>query len=131
MSIRYRIAQRIGFRGLSLVMFGSMFMVIGLGVLANPAVDPNLWHTQLPVWFRMLVWCGAAVVALVAAWQPSLQPLGFAALFVGPAERFVSFTSGMVMEPSFARLTGAALYMLLALTILLIASWPEPAQRPK
>lgn len=128
MCIRYKIARRIGFRGLFLVMFGAMFAVIGLGVLANPMTDPHLWHTQLPIWFRLLIWCGAGLVAVAAAWQPRIQPIGFAALFVGPAERFVSFTGSMIMEPSFMRLTGAGLYLLLTLTVVLIASWPEPSQ---
>ena len=129
MCIRYRVADRIGFRGLFLTMFGLMFFVIGLGVLANPAPDPYLWHTQLPIWFRLTIWGGAGLAAVCAAWQPRLQPVGFAALFVGPAERFVSFTGAMLLEPSFARLTGAALYLLLTLTVVLIASWPEPATR--
>lgn len=129
MSIRYKIANQIGYRGLTLMTFGAMFMVLGVGVLANPMVDPNLWHTHLPIWFRMLIWSGAGATALVVAWRPQWQWLGFSALFVGPAERAMSFGAAMVMEPSLGRLTGTAIYLLLTLTVVLFASWPEPSRR--
>jgi hypothetical protein len=121
--------SRLRYRGLTLLMFGLMFVVLGIAVVVNPMFDPNLFHTWLPMWFRVTVWSGAGLVAIVAAWFKQWEFLGFAALFIGPFERFISFTTAMIFVPSPLRLTGSALYLLLSLAILLFAAWPEPSER--
>lgn len=120
------LARRLGYRGLALTMFGAMFAVIGVGVLGNPVRDAQLLHTLLPIWVRVGLWTVAGLSGVVTAWRARWQPLGFAALTIPPAERALSFTWAMISEPSIARLTGAAVYVLLSATIVLFSAWPEP-----
>ena len=102
--------HRLGYRGLALTMFGAMFAVIGVGVLANPAQVPTLLHTMLPLELRVTLWVAAGVIGLATAWCTRCQIAGFTALFVPPAIRFCSYGWALFTEPNLGRLAGTALY---------------------
>lgn len=122
----------VGFRGAALMIFAAAYMGIGVGVLGNPVVPAQLFHSQLPVWFRVALWIGTAVVAIAGATfdRPHWQSYGFAALFLAPGERMISYTLAMVGEPSLRWAAGSATYFLFCALVALIASWPEPATSP-
>lgn len=121
----------IGFRSAALLLFAFAYTGIGLGVLGMPTVAPELIHGQLPVWFRVTLWLGTAAAAVAGATidRPHFQSYGFAALFLGPGERFLSYTLALLSnEPSLRWATGSAVYFLFCSLVALIAAWPEPAR---
>jgi hypothetical protein len=85
-----------------------------------------LIHTQIPLPIRIAIWSGAGIVAILAAFLPRFEIIGFALLFIGPAERFLSFTVAMIAGPNLMRLTGVCVYLLHTALVVLIAAWPEP-----
>lgn len=123
-----RFGRRLGYRGLALTMFGAMFIVIGLGTWAHPGYVPELVHTHLPLWLRVGIWAGCGLVGMVTAWFARAQFVGFAALVIPPVERAYSYGYALVSGPNVERLSGTALYLLLAATLLLFAAWPEPTK---
>jgi hypothetical protein len=124
-SIQLRLGW-IGFRGAALLIFGIIYVFMGVAITFNPAPDPTLFHTQIPLPIRILIWAGAGAVAIVAAFLPRLEVIGFALLFIGPAERFLSFGWAMIAGPNLMRLTGVCVYLLHTALVVLIAAWPEP-----
>jgi hypothetical protein len=120
-----------GYRGAALLIFGIIYVFMGVAITFNRAVDPALIHTQIPFPIRIAIWSGAGMVAILAAFLPRWEIIGFALLFIGPAERFLSFSVALLSEPNLMRLTGVCVYLLHAALVVLIAAWPEPvAVRP-
>jgi hypothetical protein len=119
-----------GFRGAALTLFGLTFAGIGIGVLGYPFAPPELFYSHLPVWVRSGIWIGSAVVAIAGATfdRPHWQSYGFAALFIGPSERAISYVGALVLEePSLRWVAGVAVYSLICGVLALLAAWPEPA----
>src|SRR5213075_214976 len=125
--------RRFGFRGLALILFGTMYVLIGVGVIFNHMRVPGVLYTYLPVWLRVCVWAGSGLLAIVGAVRPGLgekhwpgrtkQPpvaeiVGFGALAFAPTERAISFAWAMIIQPTATWLTGFAIYLLLTLVIL-------------
>lgn len=123
-----RFGHRLGYRGLALTMFGAMFAVIGAGTAANPVIVHELVHTHLPTWFRVTMWVGCGAVGMITAWWTRAQFIGFAALVVPPVVRAYSYGYALISGPNMERLSGTALYLLLAATLLLFSAWPEPTK---
>jgi hypothetical protein len=124
-----RARRRIGYRGLCLAIFGVIFVLIGLAVLGEPGTRPDLIHTRLPALLRVCIWSIPGLFAIVAATHPRLQSWGYGILFFPPAERCVSFFIAWLPTGegwSWSRLTGALIYLLLMILVVVIASWPEP-----
>jgi hypothetical protein len=117
---------RVGYRGAGLLIFGIIWILLAVAVYADPAPVDHLWHTHLPVWLRMLIWGGPGILAILGARLFQLERWAFGTLFIGPAERTLSFASAMVTEPSISRLAGALVYLCMSALVVLIASWPEP-----
>jgi len=86
----------------------------------------ELWHTSLPLFVRIGIWGGAGILATLAAFLPRFEIVGFAVLFIGPFERFLSYLNAMVAGPNLMRLTAVAAYFLMSALVVLIAAWPEP-----
>ena len=125
---------RLGYRGAALLMFGLIYVFIGLAVLTNTEVNPVLFHTQLPIWFRILIWSGAGGVATVAAlakrrW-PTMAHVGFGVLVIGPGERMLSYGRALIGEPAFNWLAATLIYLLLTGVVVLLPGWPEPPEIP-
>jgi hypothetical protein len=119
-----------GFRGAALLIFGIIYVFMGVAITFNRTVDPALIHTQIPFPIRVAIWSGAGVIAILAAFMPRWEIIGFALLFIGPAERFLSFAVALISEPNLMRLTGVCVYLLHAALVVLIAAWPEPVAVP-
>jgi hypothetical protein len=133
----HAIYLKVGYRGLALVTFGSLWILVGVSSLTSAGVvppDPNLIHTKLPIFLRFAVWSILGVYAFVmGVIRNQLRPTGFAALFIGPFERFLSYTYALFTTASLAEhspewryLTGLALYLVLTVTVVLFSAWPEP-----
>ena len=136
------VRRRLGFRGLALILFGIMFVLIGVGVTFNPARVTGLFYTYLPLWTRVGLWAGAGMMAIIGAIRPGLgekhwpgrterppvaEIMGFSALAIAPTERALSFLWGLIDgHASGAWVTGFAVYLLLTSIILLVSRWPEP-----
>jgi hypothetical protein len=128
---RYRVAHQLGYRGLTLSVFGSLFIAIGASVITAEDYRPELVHTHLPTWFRVALWMVPGVVAMITAWDGKWQALGFSLMFIPPAERAVSYSIALISIPAVERLPAALIYILLCVGIAFFASWPEPVDVQK
>jgi len=125
---RRRIANRLKYRGLVLLMFGLIYVAVGLSVIHANDYAPDLIHTHLPTWFRVALWALPGVVAVAVCADHKWQAIAFGLLFLGPCERAVSFL--VAVNPfdgaNYDRLPGALVYVLISLMVVLMASWPDP-----
>jgi hypothetical protein len=123
--------KRVGYRGIALILWGTMFVLIGVGTYLNPNPNPaqgDLWHLTLPTMFRALMWSAPGLVAIIAAFtgREVLKVVAFVLLIFAPVVLMTSFAMAMVTPFAPARLTGFAIYLLLVLALLHQAAWPEP-----
>lgn len=140
--IVHRVRRRLGFRGLALVMFGSMWVSIGISVPFNPDRIPGLIHTYLPVWFRTGIWVGTGLLAILGALRPGLgekhwpgrterppvaEIIGFGALAFAPTELVLSFAWALIAHPKLSWLIGFEMWLVFDLFVFLLSRWPEPA----
>jgi hypothetical protein len=122
----------IGYRGIALILWGTMFALIGLGTYLNPNPNPtqaaDLWHLTLPIMFRALMWSAPGLFAVIIAFtgREVIKVVGFVLLSFAPIVLMTSFAIAMVTPFNPARLTGFAVYLLLVLALLHQAAWPEP-----
>ena len=125
-----------GRRGLSLLVLGAIWVVMGVVVAAQEReIDPAdaILYEAIPIEIRAGLWIGTGLVALFAAFCPHRQVAGWWALMILPAERAIShlwsFAQSVVPgEPPGTRFEGLALFLLWALIIrvlLLVAGWDE------
>jgi|SRR6185312_17140299 len=132
-----RLFNYLGYRGLVLTMFGLLWVMIGLSaytLAGSVPPDPNLIHTQLPLVVRFGVWGILGLYSfMMGVTRSRWRPTGFAALFVGPFERACSYTYGLFatvglghVGPEWRYLTGLILYLVVTVTVVLFAAWPEP-----
>jgi hypothetical protein len=128
---RERVRHRLGYRGLVLLMFGIIYFCIGLSVINAHDYQPELVHTHLPIWFRVTLWCVPGLVSVAVCLDHKWQALGFGMLFVPPAERAVSYTVAAITVPTLTRIPAALIYLVIVLTVTIIASWPEPTNVEK
>jgi hypothetical protein len=128
---RSRVRHRLGYRGLILLMFGLIYIMIGLSILGAEDYRPELVHTHLPLWFRLTLWIVPGIVSVAVSIDHKWQALGFGLLFLPPAERAISYLIAVVTIPSLQRIPAVLIYLLLVLTVTFIASWPEPTEVQK
>lgn len=128
---RSYIRHRLGYRGLVLFLLGFIYVFIGLSVIGANDYRPELVHTHLPILVRIGIWVIPGIVAMVVAFDDKWKALGFALLFIPPAERAVSYFVAAVTVPTFTRIPAVLIYLLLLVMISTIASWPEPAEIQK
>jgi hypothetical protein len=118
-------------------MFGLIYIMIGLAVLGAHDFAPDLVHTHLPHSFRIGLWAIPGLAGVVLSMDHKWQAIGFALLFIPPAERTVSYgiaflTGGPNGDgPNWARLPATLIYILILLTVTFVASWPEPTEMQK
>lgn len=127
----------IGHRAAFLTGFGVIYGVIGVSLVIGPSTpNPDLFHTQLPLYVRVGLWVLCGAVALASAVTPA-QWVGFAALIPPAFERLTSYALGTVHSltegppPPWVYLPGLALYALVLFVLLLAASWPDPPSDPR
>jgi hypothetical protein len=123
-----RVVDRLGYRGAALLILGFTFILVGVGVIGNPAVMPELFFTRWPVWVRVCVWVVPSLVAWFAAvvHRPRWHQYGYAALFLPPAERLAGYGGALFIDVNLRWLAGFGVYFAMCGLIALIAAWPEP-----
>ena len=134
-----RIAERLGYRGLALLIVGLIYGGIGWGVLAMPQYVPDLLHTHLPLAWRLCIWWisgGLAVLAALLTFARAhagavdrIQRIAFGLMIIGPLQRFGSFAWATITGHTLDRFGGAMVWLLVLLLVALIAAWPEPPPR--
>jgi hypothetical protein len=120
----------LGYRGGDLLLFGGVYVAIGLSVLSDPGYIEELVHTHLPLWFRLFLWVGFGIFAMLAAFKPRLRALGFAALAIPPAERALSNGWAVLHFFDFSRSPGFFVYLIFTVMVVRFASRPEPTDVP-
>ena len=138
-----RFIERFGHRRSYLLTIGCLWIVIGFGVLLAKPPEPvvsGLPHTYIPAWLRFLMWAGSGSVAIVAAFwkkgedpQSKAESLGFASLYVMPAERvlsyLISWISSLEVVPGVGLERGwiySLQYLGYVAVIYIAAGWSEP-----
>lgn len=118
-------STKIGFRGGFLILYGFLYLIVGASTLASERI-PELFHTLLPTWFRLALWIGTGVFAILSALIKRLQTAGFVALMIGPMLRLSSLAIGLFSTFAWQWLGGFAIILLWVATIMLVSAWPEP-----
>lgn len=141
----WAVVRRPGRRGVFLIMFGTIYLVVGVNTLTIPArrfaavapeVGPFLDH---PLWG--LMWLGGGLVAIAVALRPRWvqgDGRGFTALLVPPFAWTLFYAASVVSYLLTAgewgrvqSLSGAAVWSIAWATVLLIAGWPDPDATPR
>lgn len=92
-----RIVEHYGRRRSILVIIGIVWILIGLSVILEPHVAPisGVPHTYIPEPIRFALWALSGVIAIASSIRSSEsgrgEALGFAALYLMPAERVLSY----------------------------------------
>jgi hypothetical protein len=116
---------------MALLFFAVVWFTVGFGIIDMPN-PPGATHAlpleYLPVWFRVALWFGAAVCAVVAAFWPKGQDKwGWVALGIPASLRVVSYGVAVLVgwiEPRYF----FSWVFILGL-VMLLASWPETLER--
>jgi predicted MFS family arabinose efflux permease len=96
---RAKLRARLGVRGYSLLLCAFVWALVGYGVATagTPGNSPGTFHDELPEPVRLIMWLGAAAVALVLAWLPRLDWIALALLIIGPVVRCCSYLTSWVL----------------------------------
>lgn len=87
----------VGRRRAVLFLIGGVWILMGLSIMLSEPSPPvsGLPHTYLPSGVRFFLWAASGVVAIFAAVHSTrgsrAESIGFAALYVMPAERALSY----------------------------------------
>jgi|SRR5215216_3428191 len=134
---RPRPRRRFDFDARSLLIVGAIYLAIGVGIYFFHPVMPDLFHTQLPVPTRVFLWSGFGLIAVIAGilsrrnnW---ITGIGFAVLFIGPAQRAASYGWALILDAigphslNWAYFNGFCLYLLQTALIVHLAKGDEDA----
>lgn len=134
------LARHLGHRGAFLLLFGVIWILVGVSLLPDadiPARPPHelLLFEHLPLWLRIAYWMAPGAVAFGSAFLrgPGHDTAGFALLIVAPILRGGSYAWAWVAwMASGGRVgedrgwLGAVVWAALAGCILIVSSWREP-----
>lgn len=119
------------FRGGDLFSMGLVYVPIGVALLADPdPLQPDLFHTFIPIWLRVVLWTGAGLAAMAVAYRENLQQWAFGLLCLGPAERMLSYLFATVYYEHLNRLAGTLTYLTFLVVVIRFAGRPEPIDVP-
>lgn len=129
--------QQVGRRGAILLIFGGLWVVLGVSVLDEP--ESSLLHEVLSPQIRSTMWVSTGLVAALHAFRPPgiSDAIGFAALYVMPALRVLSYSlawGASVMpglgpgDPDAWRLL--AVYSAILGAVVVMSGWAEEAPIP-
>lgn len=120
--------RHIGYRGAALIIFGLMYIGIGVGTTYSAVKDPHIWYTTWPMWLRVTEWCSTGGFAILAAATGvgSLKTAAFVGLYIGPVLRACSLIVAVAIHFEVQLLTGVFVWLLLTGLVVLISAWPEP-----
>lgn len=125
----------LGRRGATLVLFGLVWIMVGISVPINDMGSPTSWvllHQRLPLVVREALWIGTGIAAILGGTveRPKWEQVGFSALLVAPIIRAGSFAwswgVSIFTDYGYSRgWTDAVTWGVILLVILLLAGWPE------
>ena len=132
--------REVGKRGQLLLVFGLVWIGLGVGVLTegDPAYyDQIVPFTWLPETVRAWLWIITGAAAVAYAWRPRIiahDGLGFFALYLMPAYRCGAFLWGWLDSwlplgggPGYPRgWTSALPYAAMVTAVMVCSSWPNP-----
>lgn len=129
----------LGRRRAFLVLIGLIWVLMGLSIILEPPDYPlsGVPHTYIPAPVRFTLWVASGGVAIVASLPgvstSRLEAIGFAALYIMPAERSLSYLVSWVSSFDFVPgvgLTKGWIFFLQYLAyvgvISITAGWAEP-----
>ena len=132
--------REVGKRGQILLVFGLIWIGLGVGVLTEgePAYyDQIVPFTWLPETVRAWLWIATGAVAVAYAWRPRIiahDGLGFLALYLMPAYRCGAFLWGWLDSRlplgggpgGLGDLASALIYAAVVAAVMVCSSWPNP-----
>ena len=132
------LSKRFDFDARSLLLLGGLFLPIGLSIIGYHPLDPELFHTRLPVPLRVAIWVTTGTLAIIGAFIGGrVRFVAFGGCFIGPAHRTLSylwamlrdvFTPGDRFDPQ--HFAFFVVWLLVTLLILHLARGDEDAKRP-
>lgn len=123
MSTAHHPPDKLAARGVTLLMFGLIWTIIGIDVVYDPTDagrNTDLIYTRLPIWFRCSVWAVPGLLAVAAFRNRRLQPIAFGMLTVAPVERLIGYIWAVLGDGNFDRISGGLVYLIVALMMPLL-----------
>ena len=127
-----RLANRLGRRGCSLLFFGMFDLVYAVSLFAPPesARDTPMlvWVASVaPLWVYAAAWASVGLLCLFYAWRREDSPAWAAAMLIKVGWAILLLAGWLVadLERGFV---SVSVWLLLAVFVGVIASWPEPPQ---
>lgn len=93
-----RVFRRVGNRGIVLSLLGFLWVLTAIGLGAKPMDRPGLPDDALPVWFRVAMWGGAGLLALVATWWKRWDDIAWGLLILPLGMRLLSYLYGWAFQ---------------------------------
>lgn len=131
--------RQIGRRGAVLLTYGILWIVVGLGVYGSAGIGQGLLHELIPSQVRGALWVGTGLLAVVYAWRPRgmSDALGFAALYLAPAIRVLSYGVATILAALPGHHPGAydnawrflVIYAAMVAGVAITSGWKEPITR--
>lgn len=129
---RGALANRIGFRGASLLFFSLYQAVYSFSLYtAPPPLSPGLTFVAslAPLWVWGSLWAAASLAALVDAFRERDQ-IGFTATIAVQLLWFMLYVGLALVGIGGARAyVGAVTWLALSAFVAIISAWPEPRRR--
>lgn len=122
-TIVHHAPDKLAARGVTLLTFGLIWAIIGIDVYFDPTDagrTADLIYTRLPIWFRVIIWVGPGILALLAFRNRRLQPVAFGALVVAPAERLIAYGWAVLGMENWDRVGAALTYLIISLMVPLL-----------
>lgn len=131
---------RVGHSGSMLLIFGSIWTLIGLGLATSgdAPILATLWPmTWLPMWLRVALWIVGGCVAIAYAFRPRWvdnDGVAWTLLYVPPALRSLAYFTGWLhhlLSPGAGFERGwsqALIYLAMTLAVVVCARWPDPGR---
>ncbi len=137
-----RLSGLLGHRGEALLIFGVLFILIGLSADLDPTsgapTTPHvgLFYYAVPAWVRFAMWALTGLLAMSAAWRstpPHTDSWGWVALMIMPLFNAFSYTWSFVLyligQHGYATGWVGIIFwgFLFSRLLMNLASWPESA----
>lgn len=133
--VHKRVSDRLGIRGQLFIWCAVVWIAFGMQVTFGPTVtiDGTLYHTAIPMWFRISSWIVPGVLCIYSAFSKKFVVTAVTMLIIAPMIRFTSYFWSVVTElikdlqvgypgPWFAAFT----YGMMAILVVIIAHIKEP-----
>ena len=115
---------RIGKRGSVLLMFGAVWVSIGLGIRDLPQSHSLPLFHSIPMVWQAWAWIVTGALAMLLALTSRNEWRGYPVLFPMPFFQALGFIAGFFTNH--LSWTGVSVWVLLTGILVVIADWPEP-----